>query len=164
MTRVVCHNFGYPAQTSSFTKYTFLQVKNSFQNICVWTVRFGLVECLLHTSNSIYKVIAAKMTNSEQAVRSQGTQPQMYPGYLLERGADACELVHCAPDSNSTGISKRKTIQNTPFQQHLIFSNTEKLWGGFHFLFLYNFFFTILFFSIEKFVFILLSIQIKNIF
>ena len=44
-----------------------------------------------------------------------------------------------------------KTIQNTPFQQHTIFSNTEMLWGGFLFLFLYNFFYNI-FFSIEKFV------------
>ena len=31
--RVVCPNFGHPAPTSSFTKYTFLQVKNSFATI-----------------------------------------------------------------------------------------------------------------------------------
>ena len=29
---VVCPNFGHPAQTSSFTKYKFLQVKNNFVN------------------------------------------------------------------------------------------------------------------------------------
>ena len=29
----------------------------------------------------------------------------------------------------------RKTIQNTPFQQHTIFSNTEMLWGGINVLF-----------------------------
>ena len=28
--RVVCPNFGHPVLTSSFTKYTFLLVKNSF--------------------------------------------------------------------------------------------------------------------------------------
>ena len=56
----------------------------------------------------------------------------------------------------------RKTIQNTPSQQHPVFSNTGKLWGGFIFFFCIIFF-TIRFFSIEKFVFILLSIQI-NIF
>ena len=43
----------------------------------------------------------------------------------------------------------RKTIQNTPFQQHPIFSNTEMLWGGF--LFMYNFFLHYVSF-IEKFV------------
>ena len=37
-------------------------------------------------------------------------------------------------------VVSRKTIQNTPFQQHTIFSNTEMLWGGFLFLFLYIFF------------------------
>ena len=31
--RVVCPNFGHPALTSSFTKYEFLQVKNSFATI-----------------------------------------------------------------------------------------------------------------------------------
>ena len=31
--RVVCPNFGHPALTSSFTKYKFLQVKNSFATI-----------------------------------------------------------------------------------------------------------------------------------
>ena len=29
--RVVCPNFGHPALTSSFTKYKFLHVKNSFE-------------------------------------------------------------------------------------------------------------------------------------
>ena len=43
-----------------------------------------------------------------------------------------------------------KTILNTPFQQHSIFSNTETLWGVFFFFCI--FFFTIRFFSIEKFV------------
>ena len=38
-------------------------------------------------------------------------------------------------------VFSRKTIQNTPFQQHTIFSNTVMLWGGFLFLFLYIFFF-----------------------
>ena len=28
---VVCPNFGHPALTSSFTKYKFLQMKNSFE-------------------------------------------------------------------------------------------------------------------------------------
>ena len=40
-------------------------------------------------------------------------------------------------------LKTRKTIQNTPFQQHTIFSNKEVLWGGFLFLFLYNFFFNL---------------------
>ena len=31
--RVACPNFGHPAQTSSFTKYDFLQVKNYFATI-----------------------------------------------------------------------------------------------------------------------------------
>ena len=43
----------------------------------------------------------------------------------------------------------RKTIQNTPFQQHTIYSNTEMLWGGFLF---FIFFLQYIFFSIEKFV------------
>ena len=30
---LVCPNFGHPALTSSFTKYKFLQVKNSFATI-----------------------------------------------------------------------------------------------------------------------------------
>ena len=33
MSRVVCPNFGHPALTSYFTKYKFLQVKNSFAKI-----------------------------------------------------------------------------------------------------------------------------------
>ena len=33
VTRVVCLNFGHPALTSVFTKYAFLQVKNSFATI-----------------------------------------------------------------------------------------------------------------------------------
>ena len=33
VTRVVCPNFGHPSITSSFSKYTFLQVKNSFATI-----------------------------------------------------------------------------------------------------------------------------------
>ena len=44
-----------------------------------------------------------------------------------------------------------KTIQNTLFQHHTIFSNTEMLWVVFFFFFCIIFF-TILFFSIEKFV------------
>ena len=31
--RVVCPNFGHPALTPSFTKYKFLQVKNSFATL-----------------------------------------------------------------------------------------------------------------------------------
>ena len=44
----------------------------------------------------------------------------------------------------------RKTIQNTPFQQHTIFSNTEMLWGGFLFLFLYNIFYNTFFFQLKS--------------
>ena len=43
--------------------------------------------------------------------------------------------------------NSRKTIQNTPFQQHTIFTNTEMLWGGFFFFFLYNFFYNKFFFQ-----------------
>ena len=43
--------------------------------------------------------------------------------------------------------STRKTIQNTPLQQHTIFSNTEMLWGGFPFPFLYIFFYNTFFFN-----------------
>ena len=31
--RVVCPNFGHPVRTSTFTKYEFLQVKNSLATI-----------------------------------------------------------------------------------------------------------------------------------
>ena len=31
--RVLCPNFGHPAPTSTFTKYEFLQMKNSFATI-----------------------------------------------------------------------------------------------------------------------------------
>ena len=31
--RVVCPNFGHPTRTSSYTKYKFLQVKNSFATV-----------------------------------------------------------------------------------------------------------------------------------
>ena len=47
-------------------------------------------------------------------------------------------------------IISRKTIQNTPSQQHPVFSNTGKLWGGFHFLFLYNFFYNTFFFQFKN--------------
>ena len=46
----------------------------------------------------------------------------------------------------------RKTIQNTPFQQHTIFSNTEMLWIVFCFCFFVYFFYSNFFFSIEKLV------------
>ena len=52
----------------------------------------------------------------------------------------------CYNLSNVLRLSPRKTIQNTPFQQHTIFSNKEMLWGGF---FCYSFsvyFFYITFF------------------
>ena len=52
--------------------------------------------------------------------------------------------------------NSRKTIQNTPFQQHTIFSNTDIFGGGFLFLLLNNFF-TVRFFSIEKFVILLVK-------
>ena len=32
-TRIACPNFGHPAQTLSFTKHKFLQVKNNFETI-----------------------------------------------------------------------------------------------------------------------------------
>ena len=63
-----------------------------------------------------------------------------------------------ATGTNKIIIHTRKTIQNTPFQQHTIFSNTEMLWGGFLFLFLYNFFLQYVFFSIEKFVILRVNI------
>ena len=47
-------------------------------------------------------------------------------------------------------VVPRKTIQNTPSQQHPVFSNTGKLWGGFHFLFLYNLFYNTFFFQLKN--------------
>ena len=40
-----------------------------------------------------------------------------------------------------SSVISRKTIQNTPFQQHTIFSNTEMLWAVFFFFFLCIIFF-----------------------
>ena len=40
-------------------------------------------------------------------------------------------------NSHRRYVKARKTIKNTPFRQHTIFSNTEMLWGGFIFHFLY---------------------------
>ena len=69
-----------------------------------------------------------------------------------------------AATSSKRIMAKRrdfKTIQNTPFQQHTIFSNTEMLWVGFLFLFLYNFFYNT-FFSIEKFIILRVKYFIPN--
>ena len=64
--RVVCPNFGHPALTSSFTKYKFSQVKNSFAIIVSafewWSIIFMPTPC------SIYKV--PRMKKLVQGVRS----------------------------------------------------------------------------------------------
>ena len=52
----------------------------------------------------------------------------------------------------------RKTIQNTHFQQHTIFRNTEMLWGGFLYLFLYNFVYYMFFFQLKNSLFCVLNI------
>ena len=62
----------------------------------------------------------------------------------------------------------RKSIQNTPFQQHTIFSNTEMLWVVFFFFFCIYYYYGTYFFSIEKFVFILFNnindiLRVKNV-
>ena len=53
----------------------------------------------------------------------------------------------------------RKTIQNTPFQQHAIFSNTEMLWVGFFFCI---FFLNNTFFSLKNSLFCVLNILSRN--
>ena len=50
----------------------------------------------------------------------------------------------------------RKTIQNTPFQHYTIFSNTEMLWDGF--LFLFIFFSQYVFFQLKNSSFCVLNI------
>ena len=59
-------------------------------------------------------------------------------------------VAHKLNSMSSQWQKARKTIQNTPSQQHPVFSNTGKLWGGFHFLFLYNFFLQCVFFQLKN--------------
>ena len=62
----MCPNFGHPALNSSFTKYYFLQVKNS--NNCEWTVSFELALAfkwqfiIFMHAYSLYKVRKPRMT------------------------------------------------------------------------------------------------------
>ena len=72
--RVVCPNFGHRVLTSSFTKYTFLQVKNSLaiivNELSILTLFQLLNGDLLFSQHaySIYKVHEPRMTKFRQVV------------------------------------------------------------------------------------------------
>ena len=61
--RVVCPNFGHPALTSSFTKYEFLQVKNSFATILNELSVFKL----LQLSNGDFIIFVACLQHLQRA-------------------------------------------------------------------------------------------------
>ena len=68
----MCPNFGHPALTALFTKYKFLQVKNSFAIIVNGSSVFKLLQLsngdLLFSKHaySIYKVRKPRMTTLGQ--------------------------------------------------------------------------------------------------
>ena len=85
----MCPNFGLPALTLSFTKYDFLQVKNSF-------AIFGYVQSVLklfqlsngdllfsYYAYSTYKVNKTRMTKLGQGVEVRTHYPTLFNGALL---------------------------------------------------------------------------------
>ena len=72
--RVVCPNFRHPALTPSFTKYKFLQVKNSLQHLWMnfqfWNCfSFRMASyCFRSMTYSLYKMRKPRMTKLGQGV------------------------------------------------------------------------------------------------
>ena len=80
--RIVCHNFGHPALTSSFTKYKFLQVKNSFEEnlnglsvLKLFQLSNGDLSFSWH-AYSIYKVRKPRLTKLGQGVEVRAHYPK----------------------------------------------------------------------------------------
>ena len=82
--RVVCPNFGHPALTPSFTKYKFLQVKNSFETLVnelsvlkVFQLSNGDLLFSKH-DYSLYKARKPRMTKLGQGVGVRAHYPIVF--------------------------------------------------------------------------------------